>query len=419
MDNWIDLSNVPQRDFGNTKVYDWKNSIDVVCSFSCNNTSGLLKIVGYNAKEHLLSILYNNEKKTIKTDEFRVGKIRTLIGIRSNKYKINIGDSFVDEHRNLTILSKRRTKDINGRLWKEYQYHCNKCNWSDGWIKENHLLKGVGCSCCSKHTIVPFVNDLYTTNPELIKYFKNIEDTHNTTSCSKKKFLMVCPNCGNEQLYSTDDLMNHGFSCRKCGDGISYGEKFLYSFLKQVGIEFITQLTHTTFNWCEKYRYDFYIPSLNTIVEVNGSQHYYNNPNSKGKFKNCLVNDPIKEQLAKNNGIDNYICIDCSKSECSYIKTSIIESGLLNILYIKESDINWESCDDFTTKSFVTVVCDYKNSHAELSTSDISKVFGMARTTIQRYLQRGSELGICIYDKEFEKKYKTKEARAKYYFRTT
>ena len=53
------------------------------------------------------------------------------------------------------------------------------------------------------------------------------------------------------------------------------------------------------------------------------------------------IDNKIKEQLAKDNGIDNYISIDCSKSECSYIKISIIESGLLNILHTKESSINW------------------------------------------------------------------------------
>lgn len=415
MDNWIDLSGIPQKDFSNKKVYDWKKSIGILCKFTCDNISGCLKIIGYDAKTHLLSVLYNDKIKTIKTDEFRLGKIRTLIGIRTNNFKIEIGEDFVDEHRHLTILSRRHKEDSNGRLWKEYQYHCHKCNWKDGWIKENHLLKGIGCSCCSKHTIVPFVNDLYTTNPELIKYFKNIEDTHKTTPCNKKKFLMVCPNCGNEQLYSTDDLMNHGFACKKCGDGISYSEKFMYSLLKQINIEFVTQLTHTTFKWCENYRYDFYIPHLNAIIETDGFQHYDNNPKSNSKFTRCLINDPIKEQLAKNNNISHYIHIDCSKSECEYIKKSIIQSGLLKLLELDETKIDWLECDRFTSKSFIVEVCKYKNQHPELSTKDIGEVFGMARVTIQKYLQKGAILGICIYDKEFEKKYKTKEARIKYY----
>ena len=46
---------------------------------------------------------------------------------------------------------------------------------------------------------------------------------------------------------------------------------------------------------------------------------------------------------------------------------------------------------------------------------DIAMILGKSTSTIQRYLQRGSELGICNYDKIFEKKYKTKNARLKYY----
>ena len=415
MDSWMDLNNIPKKHFGNKEVYDWKKSIGIICNFICDGRFGNLEIVGYDAKNHLLSVLYNNVIKTIKTGDFKVGKIRTLIGLRTNDFRVEIGESFIDEHRHLTILSRKYIKDSNGRLWKEYQYHCHKCNWEDGWIKENHLLNGTGCSCCSKHTIVPFVNDLYTTNPELIKYFKNIEDTHKTTSCSKKKFLMICPNCGNEQLYSTDDLMNHGFSCRKCCDGISYGEKFVYSLLKQLEIDFISQLTHTTFAWCKNYRYDFYLPKYNTIIEVNGSQHYCDNPNPNGKFGSCLISDPIKEKLAKENNIDNYIHIDCSKSECSYIHKSIKESALFSIIGASEFDVDWESCDKFTSKSLIVDVCKYKNSHPELSARDIGKTFGMANTTIQKYLQKGAVLGICIYDKDFEKRYRTKEARINYY----
>ena len=59
--------------------------------------------------------------------------------------------------------------------------------------------------------------------------------------------------------------------------------------------------------------------------------------------------------------------------------------------------------------------CNYKNNHPGLSTTEIGRRLNMAAPTIQKYLQRGSELGICIYDKNFERQYKTKDARLKYY----
>lgn len=413
MNNWIDLSEIPQTKKYGKVGYNWENSIGCICNFNCEDTLGELKIVEYDVKKHKLSVLYNNNLKYIDIGSFKSANLRTLIGKRTKDFKVNIGETFVDDKRNLTIIGRKMIPDSKGTLRKMYNYDCHICNWNEGWIDEGHLLNGIGCSCCSKMTIVPYVNDVYTTNPELIKYFKNIEDTHLTTTRSKTKFIMVCTNCGNEQWYSTDSLASGGFSCKKCGDGIPYGEKFIYSLLKSLEVDFITQLSHTTFKWCKPYKYDFYIPDINTIIEVHGRQHYEGN--SSGLYKYNIDNDIYKEKLAKENGIANYIIIDCRKSELDYIKNSIVKSELLNLLGVNVDEINWLECDKFTSKSFMSLACEYKNNHPELSTRDIGKVFDMAGTTIQRYLQKGAVLGICIYDKEFERRYKTKEAKLKYY----
>lgn len=413
MENWIDLSGIPKAKKHGQVGYDWENSIGCSCDFGCQDILGQLKIVDYDVKKRVITVSYNDNLKRIDIGSFKKAQLRSVIGKRTKDFKVNIGETFINNKRNLTIIDRKMLPDSKGKLRKMYNYSCHICNWQDGWIDEGHLLNGVGCSCCAKSIIIPHKNDLYTTNPELIKYFKNIEDTHKTTTCNKKKFLMVCPNCGNEQLYSTDKLANGGFSCKKCGDGISYGEKFLYSLLQSLKINFVTQLSHTTFKWCKSYKYDFYIPYINTIVEVHGRQHY--DDTSSEMYKYDIDNDIAKETLAKENGINNYIVIDCRKSELSYIKNSIIKSELLNVLGVCDKEINWLECDKFTFKSFIVEACEYKNNHPELSTSDIGKVFHMSRTTIQKYLQKGAMLGICIYDKEFEKKYRTKEARIKYY----
>lgn len=413
MENWIDLSGIPKAKKHGQVGYDWENSIGCSCDFGCQDILGQLKIVDYDVKKRVITVSYNDNLKRIDIGSFKKAQLRSVVGKRTKDFKVNIGETFTNNKRNLTIIDRKMLPDSKGKLRKMYNYSCHICNWQDGWIDEGHLLNGVGCSCCAKSIIIPHKNDLYTTNPELIKYFKNIEDTHKTTTCNKKKFLMVCPNCGNEQLYSTDKLANGGFSCKKCGDGISYGEKFLYSLLQSLKINFVTQLSHTTFKWCESYKYDFYIPYINTIVEVHGRQHY--DDTSSEMYKYDIDNDIAKETLAKENGINNYIVIDCRKSELSYIKNSIIKSELLNVLGACDKEIDWLECDKFTSKSFIVEACEYKNNHPELSTSDIGKVFHMSRTTIQKYLQKGAMLGICIYDKEFEKKYRTKEARIKYY----
>ena len=141
MSNWIDLSKIPMRNFGNKLIYDWKKSIGLSCDFQYNDIIGTLDIIDYNSKVNKLSIFYNNKVNQIGTDAFKAGKIMKLIGLRTNDFRIEVGTSFVDNNRNITVISRRYEKDKNGRLWKEYNYHCNICGWNDGWMDEGHILQ--------------------------------------------------------------------------------------------------------------------------------------------------------------------------------------------------------------------------------------------------------------------------------------
>ena len=90
-------------------------------------------------------------------------------------------------------------------------------------------------------------------------------------------------------------------------------------------------------------RYDFYIPSLSTIIEMHGEQHY------SGSFEKIggrtllqeQENDSIKEKLAKDNGIQHYIVINASISDIKYIRDSIKDNqDFTELLDIQ--DINWK-----------------------------------------------------------------------------
>ena len=208
-ENWIDLSNVPKYKGTGTKgkyVNDWKNASGCKCDFCCDSITGYFTIKDYDKEHQKLIINYDGIDKPISTSLILTNNIRTLIGLRNKDFKIEIGERFVDEYRNMIVINRELRPDSKGKLRKMYNYHCNVCKWDDGWIDESHLLHGIGCSCCAKTVIVPYVNDVYTTSPEFVKYFKYEADTHETTVCSKKRFMMVCPFCGNEQLYSTEKL---------------------------------------------------------------------------------------------------------------------------------------------------------------------------------------------------------------------
>lgn len=238
--------------------------------------------------------------------------------------------------------------------------------------------------------------------PDLLKYFVNIEDAHKYSIGSGFKVELKCPICGNQRKMDIHSLTTQGFSCNKCGDHVSYPEKFIMSFLNQAEILYQYQLSKKDFKWCGKYRYDFYLLNDNCIVEVNGSQHY----NKEFTCKNAKTLDEIKEidkikeELAFKNGIIHYININCKKSNLETIKNGIIESGICDILNIDISKIDFVQCAIDANRNIMRDVCDFYNNNPNMTPPKIAPYFNVNRATILDYLKRGKELGLCNYDVE-------------------
>jgi len=173
----------------------------------------------------------------------------------------------------------------------------------------------------------------------------------------------------------------------------------MFSVLEQLNIEFQPQLTKTTFKWCEDYKYDFYIPFKNKIIEVHGIQHYEEHGRKGGRnLQEETENDRVKKELAITNGIkeENYITIDCRESNLEFIKDKIIHSRLNKIFNLH--DINWLKAEEYACKSLVKKVCSYKKNDINLSTTDICKITKLSLNTVIRYLKRGNNLGWCDYN---------------------
>ena len=207
-----------------------------------------------------------------------------------SEFVYNVGEEVIKD---IVITKNYRKNNV-----KKCDYKCLKCG-NEGSIRE-HLIKKSKyiCSVCSNRKVKKGINDIATTHPEYVKYFSNKEDVHIYSKGSGKKVLMKCPNCNHERMYKISDLTYfEKHPCVKCGDGISYPEKYMFNVLEQLNIYFETQ---KNFEWAEGKYYDFYIPSLNMIVETHGGQHY--------KDKNSLYNiknDILKENLANINKIEN------------------------------------------------------------------------------------------------------------------
>ena len=176
----------------------------------------------------------------------------------------NIGISIKDNRRDLTITNRFR---YNNKI--RIQYKCNVCGYDCGqcYVRgkyaestsycSSQFSRGDGCACCARKVIVPEINSIYATNPELVNYFKNIEDTKHYSIFSNKKSIFVCPECGCEKEMIISNFAKRGFSCPICSDKFSYGEKFLYSLFTELKLNFVKEFCKTQADWCNKFRYKF------------------------------------------------------------------------------------------------------------------------------------------------------------------
>lgn len=361
------------------------------------------------------------------------------------------------------ITSKKDKKGFYYGNLKYYEYSCNICGANHLWIAENKI--GINrCSCCAGITRIKGINTFGDLYPKYLQYFEN-DDAFNPKlnwktiypvkcpicGCKKntllsnllqnkfrcdncncfrikrpylmkylahkkdgelafstnKEVLTSCPDCEYEKFMKLSNLSFQGYKCPICNDGISFGEKFIMNVLYQLNVEFIYQFSSKHFEWCEKYKYDFYIPNKSIIIETHGIQHYEDSFSRCGG-RTCIEeqkNDKYKEDLAIKNGIVDYIVLDCRYSNIEWIKNSILNSSIPQLYDI--SLIDWEKCFSFALNNLVKDICDYWKNN-DTSVAKITQYFQLSKSTIIKYLNIGTKLGWCYYNahqiKENEKK---------------
>lgn len=290
--------------------------------------------------------------------------------------------------------SRKNIKSKYSNKRKSYICMCKKCGYINN-VEENKILQGRKCPVCSNQIVISGINDVYTTNKEILIYFKNIEEAKTVSYGSNKKIKCRCPNCGYEKELQVNLIKN--FSCPICNDKISYPEKFLTNFLiDQLNVKNFEK--EKTFDWSQNKRYDFYIPNLSCIIETHGLQHYLHTGFNR-TLEEEQENDKLKEQLAKENGIKYYIILDCGKSEMEWIKNSILNSELNELFDL--SSIDWEKCDLNSKKSNIILSCNMWNNGFKIK--EIAQKLKLNRTTIRRYLKQGSKNNLCNYNSEVNK----------------
>ena len=278
---------------------------------------------------------------------------------------------------------------------------CKECNTEFNVRVDNFKDDMSICPHCNPYLILPKREDslaflfpniadmiVSNENDEMISY----EDCYKISAHSNMKFKFKCKECGKVgDLRSVNQIVQNGYSCHFCSDNKSTPNKFMVELLKILNIDFKSE---KTFNWSDKKRYDFYIPSLKMIIEMNGIQHYEECNLTKRTLREEQENDDYKKQLALKNGIERYIIIDCRYSTLEWLKENTIEQlkSIFDLNNIPWTNL-WENCQT----SLVVRVWELWNKGYPIK--EISNMLDIGKTTVARYLHKGNEIGRCKFGK--------------------
>ena len=245
-----------------------------------------------------------------------------------------------------------------------------------------------GCPYCNGRILIPEENSVAAKRPDLIKYFQDKQMTTQIMPRSTKKVDFVCPDCGHIKSMSMDNLTTRGFHCNFCSDNISYPNRILRSFLKQVSCQLDEDYQLEWYS--APYRFDgyFILHSQQYVIEMHGLQHY------QQVFPNVSLSqqqkrDAEKRKICHDLGIIE-VEIDCSNSNFDFIKTNLCSNSVLSSIF-DLSCIDWLELREGASKNLIKEAATlFKQNKSNV---EISRVLKLDRHTVASYLKEAIELG--------------------------
>lgn len=260
-------------------------------------------------------------------------------------------------------------------------------------IEKEYCILPASLKECKLHYAL--LQPISETHPHLVDFFLNKNDTVVYTANSGFSTKFICPFCGTIKSQRIYDFVNNGFSCDQCADGISYPEKILLNIFKQLGVDFLYQVTQSTpgFEWIDgRYRYDFYIKTdkQEFFIELDGRFHKFDTA--------CIDSDKYKDRLACEHNIQ-VIRIDCDyasfKERFDFIKFNIQQSKLSHIIPLDLVD--WNDAHKKSLQSNVVITSRLWEDD-KLCLSEIANIIRVSQNTVREYLKIGMKLHLCTYN---------------------
>lgn len=202
------------------------------------------------------------------------------------------------KRKGLQFVKWADTVDTKGKTIFRVEFLCPKCHRITNRRVWEMIHSCDECSYCGKgHRRLKDtaffkeeVQNKYSDEYEVLDEYVN----------AKTKLRVRHSHCGFIFEIAPDNLLQ-GKGCPRCNRYNSKGSKAIKKWLTEHNFEFETE---KKFDWSDMKRYDFYIPSLNLLIEFNGEQHY--RPIEfflrSRNFEEQQVADRFKEEQARLHG---------------------------------------------------------------------------------------------------------------------
>ncbi|MGL5713319.1 MAG: hypothetical protein ACRCX7_07110 [Cetobacterium sp.] len=214
--------------------------------------------------------------------------------------------------KDLEVLSE----SISG-VYDKILVRCVRCGIEYNTVVRD-AMKSKGCKHCTKYKPhknkkdVSFVLNLVEGRFDIL----NIEKYKNMLT--KLKFR--CKK--GHEWETTTKAISLGHGCPACN--ISKGEQYVRGTLSGFGVYFKEQYSYQDCKYKNVLRFDFYIPNINTLIEVQGTQHYIDTGWFGDSFEDNLKRDQIKRDYCKENNI-TLIELNYNNSNINKLKSEFEE----------------------------------------------------------------------------------------------
>lgn len=213
-------------------------------------------------------------------------------------------DQFVSELRSITTTIEPLDQYVDSQTKMRCKCTIDNYEWM---IRPNDLLRGKGCPECKRiklskdriKSLDDVIADIRAINPwiEVIGEY--------TGAC--RPLRCKCILDGKEWDAYPNNLMR-GEGCPECAE--SKGERAVSVWLKNNGIEYVSQYKFEDCKNIKPLPFDFYIPPLRICIEYDGEQHYRpvefggcSNERAQQLHKRTMQNDAIKNAFCIENNI--------------------------------------------------------------------------------------------------------------------